>query len=134
MNAGDEFVNVYKTAIEKGLHSLDVLSKREEEFSDRLNNRATFKGFTALHYAVLADSVSCVKALLEAGANPTIENDTGHRALEYARDDEIKDLLVNHATKYDELMKEKEAEERRRFPLEQRFVFYVSTPPPPLHP
>ncbi|XP_063988440.1 mitochondrial disaggregase [Diachasmimorpha longicaudata] len=125
VNAGDEFVNVYKTAIEKGLHSLDVLTKREEEFSDRLNNRATFKGFTALHYAVLADSISCVKILLNAGANPTIENDTGHRAVEYARDDEIKELLVKHATKYDELMKEKEAEERRRFPLEQRLKQHI---------
>ncbi|XP_015116997.1 caseinolytic peptidase B protein homolog [Diachasma alloeum] len=125
VNAGDEFVNVYKTAIEKGLHSLDVLTKREEEFSDRLNNRATFKGFTALHYAVLADSISCVKVLLDAGANPTIENDTGHRAVEYARDDEIKELLVKHAAKYDELMKEKEAEERRRFPLEQRLKQHI---------
>uniref|UniRef100_A0A0C9R1I9 Clpb_1 protein n=1 Tax=Fopius arisanus TaxID=64838 RepID=A0A0C9R1I9_9HYME len=125
VNAGDEFVNVYKTAIEKGLHSLDVLTKREEEFSDRLNNRATFKGFTALHYAVLADSLSCVKILLEAGANPTIENDTGHRAVEYARDDEIKDLLTKQSHKYDELMKEKEAEERRRFPLEKRLKEHI---------
>ncbi|XP_012261411.2 caseinolytic peptidase B protein homolog isoform X2 [Athalia rosae] len=124
-NAGDEFVNVYRTALEKGLHSLDVLMDREEEFSDRLNNKASFQGFTALHYAVLADSMPCVEALLEAGANPTIENEAGHRAVEYARDGDMKELLIQHALKYDEILKEKEAEERRRFPLEQRLKQHI---------
>ncbi|XP_057318422.1 caseinolytic peptidase B protein homolog [Microplitis mediator] len=125
VNAGDEFVNVYKTAKEKGVHYLDVLMNREEEFSDRLNNRASFKGFTALHYAVLADSMSCVQALLDAGADPTIENESGHRAVEYARSTEIKELLTRHSKKYDEIMKAKEAEERRRFPLEQRLKQHI---------
>ncbi|XP_046600090.1 caseinolytic peptidase B protein homolog isoform X1 [Neodiprion lecontei] len=124
-NAGDGFVNVYRTALEKGLHSLDVLMKREEEFSDRLNNRASFQGFTALHYAVLADSMACVQALLDAGANPTIENESGYRAVEYARDGEMKEILIKHALKYDEILKRKEAEERRRFPLEQRLKQHI---------
>lgn len=84
-----------------------VLTKREEEFSDRLNNRATFQGFTALHYAVLVDSKTCVKALLDGGANPTIENEAGHRAVEYAKEGEIKEMLIKHAIKYDEIVKEK---------------------------
>lgn len=84
-----------------------VLTKREEEFSDRLNNRATFQGFTALHYAVLADSETCVKALLDGGANPTIENEAGHRAVEYAKEREMKEMLIKHAIKYDEIVKEK---------------------------
>lgn len=125
INAGDNFVNVYRTAMEKGLHSLDVLMKREEEFSDRLNNRATFQGFTALHYAVLADSKICVKALLDGGANPTVENEAGHRAVDYAKEGEIKEMLIKHAIKYDEIVKEKEAEERRRFPLEQRLKQHI---------
>ncbi|XP_015428991.1 PREDICTED: caseinolytic peptidase B protein homolog [Dufourea novaeangliae] len=125
VNAGDEFVNVYKTAKDKGIHSLDVLMIREEEFSDRLNSRATFKGFTPLHYAVLADSKSCVQALLDGGADPTIENESGHRAVEYAKDGELKEMLTKHATKYDEIMKEKEIEERRRFPLEQRLKQHI---------
>ncbi|KAH0550867.1 hypothetical protein KQX54_021024 [Cotesia glomerata] len=125
VNAGDEFVNVYKTAKEKGVHYLDVLMNREEEFSDRLNNRASFKGFTALHYAVLADSISTVKVLLDAGADPTIENNSGHRADVYARSAEIKELLIEYAKKYDEIMKAKEAEERRRFPLEQRLKQHI---------
>ena len=40
---------------------------REDEFSDNLNNRATFKGCTALHYSVLMDDLSITKMLLEAG-------------------------------------------------------------------
>ena len=44
-----------------------VMLAREEEFSDRLNRQATFQGCTALHYAVLIDEDSIVKALLEAG-------------------------------------------------------------------
>ena len=31
------------------------METREEEFSDRLNNRATFSGCTALHYACIID-------------------------------------------------------------------------------
>lgn len=81
--------------------------RREEEFSDQLNNRATFQGCTALHYAVLADSKICVKALLDGGANPTVENEAGHRAVDYAREGEIKEMLIKHAIKYDEKIKEK---------------------------
>ncbi|XP_076277151.1 mitochondrial disaggregase [Lasioglossum baleicum] len=125
VNAGDEFINVYKTAIEKRLNSLDVLTIRETEFSDVLNNRATFKGFTPLHYAVLADSKSCVKALLDGGADPTIENESGHRAVEYAKDGELKEMLRKYSIKYDEILKEKEIEERRRFPLEQRLKQHI---------
>ncbi|XP_020293306.1 caseinolytic peptidase B protein homolog isoform X2 [Pseudomyrmex gracilis] len=121
VNAEDRFVNVHRTAIEKGLHSLDVLMKREEEFSEILNNKATFQGFTALHYAVLADSEICVQTLLDGGANPTVENEAGHRAVEYAKEGKIKEMLIKHAIKYDEL----EAEERRRFPLEQRLKQHI---------
>ena len=44
-----------------------VMMMREEEFSNRLNNRASFKGCSSLHYAVLADDAELVKLLLEAG-------------------------------------------------------------------
>jgi len=40
---------------------------REDEFSDRLNNRANFRGCTSLHYAVLMDDPVIVEILLEAG-------------------------------------------------------------------
>ncbi|RLU24499.1 hypothetical protein DMN91_002588 [Ooceraea biroi] len=120
INAGDNFTNVYRTAKEKSMHLMDVLVRREEEFSDRLNNQANFKGCTALHYAVLANSMACVQTLLDGGANPTLENEAGHRAVEYTNNGEIRQMLDQYAIKYDEIMKEKELEERRRFPLEQR--------------
>lgn len=44
-----------------------VLVTREDEFNNRLNNRASFKGCTALHYAVLADDYRVVKELLDGG-------------------------------------------------------------------
>lgn len=54
---------------ELSFHSLSpaVLVTREDDFSNRLNIRANFKGCTALHYAVLADDYLTVKLLLDAG-------------------------------------------------------------------
>lgn len=66
---------------------------RDEEFSNALNNRATFLGFTPLHYAVLTDNFDVVKLLVKNGANPTLENDAGHSPLMYAKDEEIKQYL-----------------------------------------
>jgi len=40
---------------------------RDEEFSNRLNNRSNFRGCTSLHYAVLMDSEVIVRMLLDAG-------------------------------------------------------------------
>lgn len=125
VNAGDNFTNIFTLAKEKRIHFSDVLVKREEEFSTRLNSRATFEGFTALHYAALADSKQCVELLLKHGADPTKENEAGHRAVDYAENNDIRELLTKHALKYDEILKEKEAEERRRFPLEQRLKEHI---------
>nr|XP_020481719.1 caseinolytic peptidase B protein homolog [Labrus bergylta] len=70
-NTGDHFNNVYDTSREKGIHSLEVLVSREDEFSSRLSSRAGFRGCTALHYATLADDTLAVRMLLEAGtSNP----------------------------------------------------------------
>ncbi|KAF2901713.1 hypothetical protein ILUMI_04474 [Ignelater luminosus] len=125
-NLGDAYINSTRTGHEKGIHTIEVLMIRDEEFCSRLNNKATFLGFTALHYAALADSIESVKVLLAHGANPCIENDSGHKPLEYARDgSEIKKLLEEHTSKHEELQKEKELEERRRFPLEERLKKFI---------
>ncbi|GIY01799.1 caseinolytic peptidase B protein homolog [Caerostris darwini] len=118
-NLGDHFSSVYEVAKEKRVHPLEVWSTREEEFSGRLNTRATFANCTALHYAVLNDSVEIVELLLKYGANPTIQNGVGHMPVHYAKEDsKMEEFLNDHTTKF-------EAEERRRFPLEQRLKKFI---------
>lgn len=56
-------------------------------------------GFTALHYAVLIDNIEVVKVLLEGGADPLLENDAGHRPIQYAKDGKMKNLLEEYSTK-----------------------------------
>lgn len=40
---------------------------RDDDFSERLHRSANFSGFTPLHYAALADSLECVRLLVDAG-------------------------------------------------------------------
>ena len=75
---------------------LKVLFEREEEFSEKLNIRSTFKGFTALHYATLTDNFELIKMLLMAGADPLQENDLGHKAHEYCNKEDCKALLQSY--------------------------------------
>ncbi|KAF6102781.1 caseinolytic mitochondrial matrix peptidase chaperone subunit B [Phyllostomus discolor] len=124
-NLGDNFSSVYKTAKEQGIHSLEVLVTREDDFNNRLNNRASFKGCTALHYAVLADDYQTAKELIDGGANPLLRNEMGHKALDYAREGEVMKLLRTSEAKYQEKQRKREAEERRRFPLEQRLKEHI---------
>ncbi|ELK32323.1 Caseinolytic peptidase B protein like protein [Myotis davidii] len=105
--------------------SLDVLVTREDDFNNRLNNRASFKGCTALHYAALADDYRTVKELLDGGANPLQRNEMGHTPLDYAREGEVMKLLRTSEAKYQEKQRKREAEERRRFPLEQRLKEHI---------
>ncbi|XP_046674532.1 caseinolytic peptidase B protein homolog isoform X2 [Homalodisca vitripennis] len=120
-NIPDDFSNVNKVAAAKRLYTLDVLQKREDEFSDQLNHRATFSGFTALMYAVLMDNTAAVQLLLENGADPTLENEIGMKARGYAtNNNQIQNMLKEYEEKFEELQRQKAIEERRRFPLEQR--------------
>lgn len=126
LNAGDDYVNVYRTASEKGLHTLDgelisydrktaigfswkkyipaisqffpVMLHRESEFSESLRAQENYLGFTALHYAVLVECTDCVKLLLAKGANPNIEA-SGHTPVALAKDAEMKTLLESEVEK-----------------------------------
>ncbi|XP_037533964.1 caseinolytic peptidase B protein homolog [Nematolebias whitei] len=124
-NAGDDFNNVYDTSREKGIHSLEVLVSREDEFSSRLSSRAGFRGCTALHYATLADDPHAVRMLLEAGANPLQTNGLGHTPRAYAKEGEVSTVLQEWEGKFKELQARREAEERRRFPLERRLKEHI---------
>lgn len=82
------------------INSFSVIMLRDEEFSSSLNNKATFLGFTPLHYAVLVDNKDIVKLLIKHGANPTLQNDLGHTPIMYAQaDSEIKPLLEKEMSK-----------------------------------
>ncbi|KAM9318958.1 mitochondrial disaggregase [Pholidichthys leucotaenia] len=124
-NAGDDFNNVYDTSREKGIHSLEVLVSREDEFSSRLSSRAGFRGCTALHYATLADDPRTVHMLLEAGANPLQTNGLGHTPRAYAKEGEVGKALQEWEGKFLEAQARREAEERRRFPLERRLKEHI---------
>lgn len=124
-NMEDEFMNIYTTAREKRRHSLEVQISREDEFSDRLSNRANFRGCTALHYAALYDDPALANILLEAGADPLKSNDFGHTPIDYARDPSVKKILKKFAEKSEEMKKKGEMEDRRRFPLEQRLKEFI---------
>ncbi|PZC79052.1 hypothetical protein B5X24_HaOG216867 [Helicoverpa armigera] len=106
-----------------GMHPLEVLQRREDEFCSSMNARASFLGWTALHYAALADSAGAARALLEAGADP---DHAGRRALHYARDPSpTRDLILSHTRVWEEAAAAAAAEERRRFPLEQRLKQFI---------
>ncbi|XP_029302153.1 caseinolytic peptidase B protein homolog [Cottoperca gobio] len=124
-NVGDHFNNVYDTSREKGIHSLEVLVSREDEFSSRLSSRAGFRGCTALHYATLADDPRTVRMLLEAGANPLQTNGLGHTARAYAKEGELNTVLQEFEGKFQEVQARREAAERRRFPLERRLKEHI---------
>lgn len=85
----------------------------------------SFRGFTALHYAVLNDDMEIVELLIEHGANPTLEDEAGQQPILFSSDSTIKSYLETKAQKFEEIKKEKEIEERRRFPLEERLKRYI---------
>ncbi|KAI5712785.1 hypothetical protein M8J76_010766 [Diaphorina citri] len=119
-NLGDLFNTVHRTAAEKKMNPFEVLLKREDEFNDVLNPNMTFLGFSALHYGVVAGNTEVVELLLKSGADPTVKDNSGHIPSDYAEDANIKQILQKYAEKYADLQREKEAEERRKYPLEQR--------------
>lgn len=92
-NLGDNFINITRTASQKGIHRMEVLMAREKEFAFGLSDKAVFLGFTALHYAALTNNLDIIKLLLSHGADPCVENDLGHRPIHYTNDEEIKLLL-----------------------------------------
>lgn len=59
-------------------------------------------------------------ALLEGGCNPSLPNVAGHKPVDYANSTAMKQLIESYTTKYEDLRKEQEAEEKRKFPLELR--------------
>ncbi|XP_074649862.1 mitochondrial disaggregase-like [Tubulanus polymorphus] len=125
-NLGDEFSSIQKIARQHRISPLKVLMIREMEFSGNFNNQATFGGCTALHYAVLVNHSEIIEALLAAGADPTIENENGHRPSAYAKQDKrMLGLLQENEAKFELKRKQLEAEQRRKNPLEKRIREHI---------
>ncbi|KAM3958148.1 mitochondrial disaggregase isoform 1-T2 [Aphomia sociella] len=125
-DAAERYAGAAAAAAAAGLHPLEALQRREDDFCAGMNARASFLGWTALHYAALADSAEAARALLDAGADPTARDHAGRRALHYARAaSPARALLLEHARRWERAAEAAAADERRRFPLEQRLRQYI---------
>ncbi|KAH3842131.1 caseinolytic peptidase B protein homolog [Dreissena polymorpha] len=124
-NIEDEFSQIRQVAKEKNIHPIHVHSVREEEFSNRLNVNANCRGCTPLHYAALIDNEQIATILLDAGANPAAENANGHKPEMYAKSASLKQLLNDREKAYKAEQDKIAADERRRFPLEQRLKEHI---------
>ena len=117
-NLGDAF---YVHSV-KNMSKMDARIIREEEFSNMLNSTADFRGFTALHYAIVSNSTETVEILLNHEADLLVKNHSGHTPEQYCKRDNYKlnDILQTAKKEAYERKKIAEARERALYPLEQR--------------
>ena len=74
---------------------LDTLRRLQASDAELIHETDKYK-FTALHEAVGEHCTEVVRFLLESGANPNAQNDTGHAPLHLAAYPEHVGLLVKH--------------------------------------
>ena len=120
-NLPDEFSTVYKVASLKRMRVFDVVMARDNCFWNKLSKNADFSGFTPLHYAALSDDIACVKLLLEKGADPTTKDNSGHYAHEYVSEESTRKYIQSVSESFEKIKKKREAEARKKYPIEQRF-------------
>lgn len=89
-----------------------------EDFSRLISPYAPVDGFTALHYGAALDNLELTQTLLQHGADPSIKDSRGFKAVDYC-EGACKELLSNAETDYEERKAQKEKEMRRKFPLER---------------
>ncbi|XP_054158989.1 caseinolytic peptidase B protein homolog [Oppia nitens] len=111
-----------KLTYQYGLDFMRIAMSRESEFSDFLSTRVSFRGTTALHYAVLANSMPTVQLLIKRSANPLMDNEIGHKPIDYCKQDNqrMRRLLADYETNFTDVQKQRQLEERLKFPLEDR--------------
>ncbi|KAI9026081.1 P-loop containing nucleoside triphosphate hydrolase protein [Hyaloraphidium curvatum] len=102
----------------------EIIRVRQQEFSPYLDPRASFAGFTALHYACLNGNRAMIEALLARGADPTRKDNEGRIPRDYldseglGLDPEMAKLFDEAEKTYTEEKRRREREQRRKFPLE----------------
>ena len=117
-NLGDKFC----LRSVKNMSVMDARIIREDEFSSRLVSAADYRGFTALHYAVVSNSSEVVETLLEHDADLLVKNHSGYTPEQYCKQDNYKLHEVLKTARNDAVERKKidEAKERALYPLEQR--------------
>lgn len=116
----DGFSNCINVARKRNINPSDVLSIRENHFMHNLNVNATFQGFTAFHYAALLNNIESLKVLMDHGADPRLKSVTGHKPIDLVTDLTIYELLADYEKNFELIKNKKEAEIRKKFPLELR--------------
>lgn len=126
-NAADAFTTSKQMSRITRTHELDIRQERESSFSPRLSPYSNFLGFTPLHYAAISNSSSCVKALLDKGADPLVRNHLGHKASAYVSEDNdaLYELLTEFEKRQNEKNKNEALQERLKFPLERRLKEFL---------
>jgi ankyrin repeat protein len=79
-----------------------VLWVREAMFSSRLRSSVSFRGSTALHYAMLGENGAIAELLLARGANPMLRNDANHVPSDYCNDEQMLARLAQYSEKVHE--------------------------------
>lgn len=104
LNAEDEPTSSASDCVDSYYNSL--IYREAEQFQYLINagfdiNTQDETGKTALIKAVIAQSTYAIKSLLNMGANPTLKDNSGQGALEYAKSSKNKDILtlIKTATK-----------------------------------
>jgi len=60
------------------------------------NIKASFQGFTALHYAALLRNIESLKVLMDYGADPNLKSVSGHKPIDLVTDIQIYELLADY--------------------------------------
>lgn len=118
INSPDNYTNPRLMAEQHNIDPLVIALIRDTEFNSDLA-RVNWAGTTSLHYATLSNNIDTIEILMKYGANPTLKNEAGFKAVNFANPYVAK-RLASYEEEYMKRERELEEEERRRYPLEKR--------------
>ncbi|KAJ1967214.1 hypothetical protein H4R35_006776, partial [Dimargaris xerosporica] len=103
----------------------ELFMVREREFCTQIYPSAPTAGFSPLHYACALSNADVILALLQAGADPRVQDMHDHLCKDYLDDDhpqhqELVQVMAEHEAKLVAEQKRRDKELRKKFPLEQQ--------------